>query len=97
MPIQQTREFLAQKPIQLSHTAEHRVITRKWWAVSILIAGGIILAGKLPVPLSIPYVLFFFGHAGMLHSFWDKKDIPMVIVNGVWLLIDLMGIYRWMV
>ena len=95
MPIQQTKEFLAQKPVQLSLTDEHKVVKRKWWAVALLIIGGIVLAGKLPVPLFIPYVFFFFGHGGMLHSFWMKKDIPMVIVNGVWLCIDMLGIIRW--
>jgi len=37
----------------------------------------------------------FFGHAGMLHSFWEKKDNPMVLVNLVWLVIDAVGMYRW--
>jgi len=53
------------------------------------------LAGKMPVPLFIPYIFFFFGHAGMLHSFWYKRDIPMVMVNAVWLCIDLIGTIRW--
>lgn len=95
MPIQQTKEFLAQKPVALTQTEEHRIVKRKWWAVILLIAGGIILAGKLPLPLSIPYVLFFFGHGGMLHSFYAKRDIPMVIVNLVWILIDTVGAIRW--
>jgi hypothetical protein len=95
MPIQQTKEFLAQKPIELSHTEEHRLVKRKWWAVVLLIIGGLILAGKMPVPLFIPYIFFFFGHAGMLHSFWYKRDIPMVMVNAVWLCIDLIGTIRW--
>ena len=95
MSIQQTKEFLAQKPVQLSLTDEHKVVKRKWWAVALLIIGGVILAGKLPLPLFIPYVFFFFGHGGMLHSFWNKRDIPMVIVNGVWLCIDILGVVRW--
>jgi hypothetical protein len=96
MPIQQTKKFLKQKPVVLTETQEHRIVKRKWWAVVLLIIGGIILAGKLPLPLSIPYVLFFFGHGGMLHSFYMKRDIPMVIVNSVWLMIDMIGAYRWM-
>lgn len=95
MPLRQTKELLALEPITLTTTEEHRIIRRKWWAVSLLIVGGVILAGKLPVSLSIPYVLFFFGHAGMLHSFYLKRDIPMVIVNCVWLLIDMIGAIRW--
>lgn len=89
------KELLYVKPKTLTDTAEHRIIKRKWWAVILLIVGGIILAGKLPLPLYIPYVLFLFGHAGMLHSFILKHDIPMTIVNGVWMIIDMIGIYRW--
>jgi len=90
------KDILYAKPKILSETQEHKIVKRKWWAVILLILGGIILAGKLPVPLFIPYVLFFFGHGGMLHSFYEKHDYPMMIVNGVWILIDLIGIYRWM-
>jgi hypothetical protein len=90
------KDILYAKPKILSETQEHKIVKRKWWAVILLILGGIVLAGKLPVPLFIPYVLFFFGHGGMLHSFYEKHDYPMMIVNGVWILIDLIGIYRWM-
>jgi hypothetical protein len=90
------KHLLYAKPKTLTETQEHKIVKRKWWAVILLIIGGIMLAGKLPVPLFIPYVLFFFGHGGMLHSFYEKHDIPMVMVNFVWLLIDITGIIRWM-
>jgi hypothetical protein len=84
------------KPQTLTETEEHKIVKRKWWAVFLLIAGGIMLAGRIPnVPPSLPYAFFFFGHGGMLHSFWLKKDYPMVIVNATWLLIDITGIIRW--
>ena len=89
------KHLLFAKPITLTETEEHRIVKRKWWAVIILIVGGIMLAGRLPVPLFIPYLLFFFGHGGMLHSFYLKKDYPMALVNGVWLLIDITGMIRW--
>ena len=53
------------------------------------------LAGKLPVPYSLAYALLLLGHLGMLHTFYDKRDIPMMVVNGVWVLIDMIGMYRW--
>ena len=31
----------------------------------------------------------------MLHTFYDKRDIPMVVVNAVWVVIDSVGMYRW--
>lgn len=89
------KDILFAKPRTLTETQEHIIVKRKWWAVLLLIIGGVILAGKLPVPLFVPYVFFFFGHGGMLHSFYKKHDYPMVIVNGVWLLIDVIGMIRW--
>lgn len=89
------KHILYAKPKTLTETEEHIIVKRKWWAVALLIIGGIILAGKLPLPLWIPYLFFFFGHGGMLHSFWKKHDYPMVIVNAVWILIDMVGMYRW--
>lgn len=82
---------------KLTETEEHKIVKRKWWAVILLITGGVMLAGKIPyIPSSIPYVFFFFGHGGMLHSFYLKRDIPMVIVNLVWVLIDIVGMIRWL-
>ena len=95
MPIRKTKEFLAIKPVELTETGEHRIHRRKWWAILILILGGIMLAGKLPVPYSLSYALLLFGHLGMLHTFYDKRDIPMMVVNGVWVIIDMIGMYRW--
>jgi hypothetical protein len=91
------KNILFAKPVTLTETEEHIIVKRKWWAVLILIVGGIILAGRIPnIPMWIPYLLFFFGHGGMLHSFFNKKDYPMVIVNAVWILIDITGIFRWL-
>lgn len=95
MPIRKTQELLAIKPVTLTDTGEHRIHRRKWWAILILIIGGVMLAGKLPVPYSFAYALLLLGHIGMLHTFYDKRDIPMMVVNGVWVLIDAIGMYRW--
>ena len=95
MPVQVVKELISQKPIELTETAEHRIHRRKWWAILILIVGGVMLAGKLPVPYSLAYLLLLFGHLGMLHTFWEKRDIPMMVVNAVWVLIDAIGMYRW--
>ena len=89
------KKYLLAKPISLSETQEHLIVQRKWWAVLILIVGGIMLAGRLPVPMALPYLFFFFGHGGMLHSFLKKQDYPMVFVNGTWILIDIIGMIRW--
>jgi hypothetical protein len=89
------KKIFTAKPITLSETAEHRIHTRKWWAIVILIIGGVMLAGRLPLPYSLAYFLLLFGHLGMLHTFYDKRDIPMMVVNAVWVVIDALGFIRW--
>lgn len=95
MPIRKTQELLAIKPVTLTDTGEHRIHRRKWWAILILIVGGVMLAGKLSVPYTLAYLLLLLGHLGMLHTFYDKRDVPMIMVNAVWVLIDMIGMYRW--
>lgn len=89
------KHIIYAKPKTLTETEEHVIVKRKWWAVFLLITGGIMLAGRFDIPAYIPYIFFFFGHAGMFHSFWKKHDYPMVMVNGIWLIIDIVGCIRW--
>jgi hypothetical protein len=90
------KHIIYAKPKTLTDTEEHKIVKRKWWAVVLLIIGGIILAGRLPVPQSVPFVFFFFGHMGMIHSFFKKYDYPMLLVNIAWVVIDIIGFVRWL-
>ena len=87
--------ILTQKPVVLTDTAEHRIHQRKWLAVVILVLGGLLLAGRAPVPMAFSYFLLFFGHAGMLHQMFLKRDVPLLLINAIWCGIDLLGMYRW--
>lgn len=89
------KHFLNLKPVTLTDTEEHKIHTRKWWAVIILVLGGLLLAGRAPVPMTFSYFLLFFGHAGMLHQMYKKRDMPLFIINVIWCGIDLLGMYRW--
>jgi len=95
MPIRKAKEFLISDPVELSEHMELKITKRKWWAVILLVIGGVMLAGRLPVPMWLPYIFFFFGHGGLLHSFYDKRDVSMTIVNAFWILIDIIGMIRW--
>ena len=88
-------KFFHLQPISLTTTAEHRIHQRKWAAVVILVIGGLLLAGRAPVPMTFSYFLLFFGHAGMLHQMYLKRDVPLFLVNIIWCLIDALGMYRW--
>ena len=72
------KHILYAKPQTLTETEEHKIVKRKWWAVVLLIIGGIILAGRLPVPLWIPYAFFFFGPAGQLADIGTGFDDAFV-------------------
>lgn len=89
--------FLANiRPTTLSDTTEHKIHQRKWFAVILLILGGVLLAGRVSVvPMTISYMLLFLGHAGMFHQMYLKRDVPLSLVNVIWLLVDVMGMYRW--
>ena len=88
-------KFLQVQPISLSHTQEHSIHQRKWAAVVILVIGGLLLAGRAPVPMAFSYFLLFFGHAGMLHQMYLKRDVPLFIINIIWCGIDVLGMMRW--
>jgi hypothetical protein len=88
-------KFLNVQPISLSETAEHRIHQRKWLAVVILVIGGVLLASRAPVPMTLSYLLLFFGHLGMLHQMYLKQDVPLFIVNVIWCGVDVLGMYRW--
>ncbi len=88
-------KFLHLRPISLTETAEHRIHQRKWLAVVILVLGGLLLAGRAPVPMAFSYFLLFFGHAGMLHQMFLKRDVPLFLINIIWCAIDVLGMVRW--
>ena len=88
-------KFLHVTPKTLTETAEHRIHTRKWLAVIILVVGGLLLASKAPVPMTFSYFLLFFGHLGMLHQMYLKQDHPLLLVNIIWCGIDMLGMIRW--
>ena len=88
-------KFLRLHPISLSETAEHRIHQRKWTAVVILVIGGLLLASRAPVPMSFSYFLLLFGHLGMVHQMYLKKDAPLLAVNIIWVIVDVLGVIRW--
>ena len=79
----------------LSITTEHRIMKRKWTAVSLLVTGGVLLASKLIVNSPVPFMLFLMGHGIMATTSWKHRDYPLITVNLVWLIIDMIGVISW--
>jgi hypothetical protein len=82
-------------PETLTAEQEQIIHQRKWMAVILMIIGGILLAGRVPIPMSVSYVFLLFGHLGMLHQMYLKQDAPLLVVNMIWVMIDVLGMYRW--
>lgn len=61
----------------------------------LLVLGGVLLASRAAVPMSFSYLLLLLGHLGMLHQMYLKHDVPLFVVNIIWVFIDILGIYRW--
>ena len=45
--------------------------------------------------MAFSYFLLFFGHAGMLHQMYLKRDVPLLLINLIWCGIDVLGMVRW--
>ena len=82
-------------PETLTAEQEQIIHQRKWMAVILMIIGGILLAGRVPIPMSFSYLFLLFGHLGMLHQMYLKQDAPLLVVNMIWVMIDVLGMYRW--
>jgi hypothetical protein len=90
------RDFFTAQPQALTESMEHRIHTRKWGAVCLLILGGLLLAGRVTlVPMPVSYLLLLLGHLGMLHQMYLKRDTPLMLVNFIWIFVDMLGMVRW--
>jgi hypothetical protein len=66
----------------------------KWLSTTLFLCAGLILALNLPFS-KVGFILFFIGHIVLLGVFVRARDWPMITQNGFFILIDLIGIYRW--
>jgi hypothetical protein len=67
----------------------------KWSSTALFIAAGLLLALNIPDTSKYGFLLFLTGHVVLLHAFIKAKDTPMITQNAFFLIIDLIGIYKW--
>jgi len=68
--------------------------TLKWISTTLFLSAGLILSLNLPFS-KVGFILFLIGHITLLGVFLRHKDWPMIVQNGFFIIIDLIGIYRW--
>jgi len=79
------------------HTMMQKNLIRKtfnWIASALLIIGGVLISSRLKY-FEYSYFLFFTGHLIYVIDFIKEKQYSYLSANLFFLLIDLLGIYRW--
>ena len=69
--------------------------TLKWISSFFLILAGIMISFKVP-HFEYAFVVFFVGHAILQVVFIITKEKALLAANTVFLAIDAVGIYRWL-
>ena len=68
----------------------------KWIATTLFIFSGLLLSLNLDIS-KFGFLTFFIGHIILMCYFLKFKDWAMIVQNGFFIIIDLIGIYRWFV
>lgn len=66
----------------------------KWLATGLFLSAGTLLSLNIEIS-RFGFLLFFAGHVLLSWYFFKEKDWAMTTQNGFFILIDMMGIYRW--
>jgi hypothetical protein len=66
----------------------------KWIATAMFLTAGTLLSLNIEAS-KIGFLLFFSGHIILFFLFLRLRDKPMIVQNGFFMIIDVIGIYRW--
>jgi len=70
------------------------IISAKWLATALFLSAGTLLSLNIEIS-RFGFLLFFTGHVLLTCVFIKDKDWAMITQNAFFILIDLLGIYRW--
>lgn len=68
----------------------------KWLATALFLSAGTLLSLNIEIS-RFGFLLFFTGHALLTWYFLREKDWAMITQNAFFILIDILGIYRWFI
>ena len=66
----------------------------KWLATALFLSAGTLLSLNIEIS-RFGFLLFLSGHILLTWYFFRYKDWAMITQNAFFILIDLLGIYRW--
>jgi hypothetical protein len=68
----------------------------KWLATGLFMFSGGVLAANIEIS-RWGFVTFFLAHILLVVVFYRVKDYAMMMQNGFFIFIDLLGIFRWFI
>jgi hypothetical protein len=66
----------------------------KWLATALFLSAGTLLSLNIEIS-RFGFLLFLTGHVLLTYYFVKFKDYAMVTQNAFFIIIDMLGIYRW--
>ncbi len=75
----------------------HRYLTPlKWIGTGTGVAGAILIALNIAA-VGIGFVLFTVSSSLWTYAGWAHREMSLVVLQGVFLVIDVVGVYNWLV
>ncbi len=75
----------------------HRYLTPlKWIGTGTGVAGAILIALNIGA-VGIGFVLFTISSSLWTYAGWAHREMSLVVLQGVFLVIDVVGVYNWLV
>lgn len=66
----------------------------KWIASILFLLAAVAVSSNSEIS-KYGMILFFVGHIMLTYVFYKHKDNPMIFQNGVFIIVDMYGIYNW--
>jgi hypothetical protein len=68
----------------------------KWLSTLFLVSGAILVALNIPES-KWGFIAFLKGHIILVYCFAKERDFPLLVQNVFFLVIDIVGIFYWVV
>lgn len=72
------------------------MIHLKWFGTFCFIAAATLLSSNIDIS-KYGFIIFLIGHITFIYVFHTQKDKAMLFQNSFFILLDLLGIYRWFI
>ncbi len=72
-----------------------KLLTFGWLGTVTGITGGILIAINMLEYSKFGFIFFLISATSWLIQGWKNQDFPLVLLNCVFIIIDIIGIYKW--